>query len=410
MEPKRVVFALAAIAISSGLLVTSAYANPEPPVVEAEVGQEELPEEPPPPPFFLDPEVSAALDNYRESRALLEAAKQEERENWVRALLLRNPAVRAAQIATQKQTELDQFARSAYMNGVPNTAEMILTTKATTIGEFIHSTHYTQYASGEKAVETLETISAAEAAQARYDVAYLQAQKSSEHTIASRERMTSAGQSTRDLAASKGPEHVTAILGVTSQDESGCPTLSNSLTLDPSVTTDINTICQQAMLQSPNEYARGAVRWATSRVGSPYACQGVGRENNYQFDCSSFVVRAYADGAGIDARYNGWSPSTHTMLSTTHPIFKVAEPKDLAVGDLVLYDTCPEGEVCSYNHVVMYLGEIQGQQLMVHTNRCGGVSHITEFWGLEDGENGRFLGVRKMNSEGTPVPVDELVG
>jgi len=69
-------------------------------------------------------------------------------------------------------------------------------------------------------------------------------------------------------------------------------------------------------------------------------------------------------------------------------------------GDLALYYTCPEGESCSYNHVVMYLGEIDGVELQLHTNNCGGVANITTFWGTKDSDKGQFLGAR------TVVPSD----
>jgi hypothetical protein len=55
----------------------------------------------------------------------------------------------------------------------------------------------------------------------------------------------------------------------------------------------------------------------------------------------------------------------------------------LRPGDLVLYDTCPQGG-CAYKHVVMYLGSPDGgkTQWMIHTNSCGDVAKVETFWGF----------------------------
>jgi len=77
------------------------------------------------------------------------------------------------------------------------------------------------------------------------------------------------------------------------------------------------------------------------------------------------------------------------------PHYAVIPPQMLQPGDLVLYDTCPTGETCTYRHVAMYLGAAQdgGQPLMAQTNACGSVAHVAPFPGT-DVPN--FLGVRRV--------------
>jgi hypothetical protein len=87
------------------------------------------------------------------------------------------------------------------------------------------------------------------------------------------------------------------------------------------------------------------------------------------------------------------------------PHYAVIDPQDIRPGDLVLYDTCPAGEVCPYRHVVMYLGaqEKGGPEMMVHTNSCGSVAHVAPFTGI-DAAN--LLGVRRV----IPASGEKIIG
>ena len=84
------------------------------------------------------------------------------------------------------------------------------------------------------------------------------------------------------------------------------------------------------------------------------------------------------------------------------------DPADLQPGDLVLYDTCPVGEVCPYRHVAMYLGSALdgGMPLMAQTNQCGGVAHVAPFPGTAVSN---FLGARRvvaLSGEAVTLSVD----
>lgn len=177
----------------------------------------------------------------------------------------------------------------------------------------------------------------------------------------------------------------------------GCPRSVLDGTVPVGV--DVRQLCKHAVKNAVSPQAAVAVKWAMLRLGAPYACEGIGRLDAWRYDCSSYVSRAYAEGAGLGTAGDGWAPSTRDMLpwdgADLDPHYMPVPPNRLKPGDLVLYDTCPEGEVCPYRHVVMYLGpqEKGGVPMMAHTNSCGGVAHVTEFWGT-DAAN--FLGARRV--------------
>ena len=177
----------------------------------------------------------------------------------------------------------------------------------------------------------------------------------------------------------------------------GCPKAVLEGTVPEGI--KIKQLCAIAVRTAASPQAAFAIKWALVRVGAPYACEGIGRLEAWRFDCSSFVSRAYAEGAGLRTAGDGWAPSTRNMVpwdgAALDPHYAVIDPKDIRPGDLVLYDTCPAGEVCPYRHVVMYLGPMEkgGQPMMVHTNSCGSVAHVAPFTGI-DAAN--LLGVRRV--------------
>ena len=171
--------------------------------------------------------------------------------------------------------------------------------------------------------------------------------------------------------------------------------------LDGTVPEGVNVkqLCNIAVRTAATPQAAFAIKWALVRLGAPYACEGIGRLEPWRYDCSSYVSRAYAEGAGLNTAGDGWAPSTRNMVpwdgAALDPHYAVIPPGKLRPGDLALYDTCPEGEVCPYRHVVMYLGPATpgGVPLMAHTNACGDVAHIEPFTGT-DAAN--FLGARRV--------------
>lgn len=172
---------------------------------------------------------------------------------------------------------------------------------------------------------------------------------------------------------------------------------------------DIKQLCGLAVRTAASAQAAFAIKWALVRVGAPYACDGIGRLESWRFDCSSFVSRAYAEGAGLRTAGDGWAPSTRNMVpwdgASLDPHYAVIDPEDIRPGDLALYDTCPAGETCPYRHVVMYLGPMEkgGQPMMVQTNACGSVAHVAPFTGI-DAAN--LLGVRRV----IPAAGEKIIG
>ena len=172
---------------------------------------------------------------------------------------------------------------------------------------------------------------------------------------------------------------------------------------------NIKQLCGLAVRTAASPQAAFAIKWALVRLGAPYACEGIGRLEAWRYDCSSFVSRAYAEGAGLKTAGKGWAPSTRNMVpwdgASLDPHYAIIPPAQIRPGDLVLYDTCPAGETCPYRHVVMYLGPMEkgGVPMMVHTNACGSVAHVQPFTGT-DAAN--LLGVRRV----IPASGEQVIG
>lgn len=181
----------------------------------------------------------------------------------------------------------------------------------------------------------------------------------------------------------------------------GCPIDNVPATLrDGSDLIGAAALCRSAVRQAATSQAALAITWAFSHLGAPYACGGVGRLLPFRMDCSSFVSRAYSEGAGLGTAVTGWAPSTRDMVPWDgvglDPHYAYVAPTALRAGDLVLYDTCPQGG-CPYKHVVMYLGSPDGGKSfwMAHTNSCGDIAKVEPFWGFPT--SGRtFLVARRV--------------
>lgn len=177
----------------------------------------------------------------------------------------------------------------------------------------------------------------------------------------------------------------------------GCPRSVLDGTVPDGV--DVKGLCKQAVKNAVTPQAAVAVKYALLRLGAPYACEGIGRLEPWRFDCSSYVSRAYSEGAGLKTAGDGWAPSTRNMVPwdgvPLDPHYAPIRGSKLKPGDLVLYDTCPAGETCPYRHVVMYLGPAEkgGVPLMAHTNGCGLVAHVEPFWGTDVAN---YLGSRRV--------------
>jgi cell wall-associated NlpC family hydrolase len=280
-----------------------------------------------------------------------------------------------------------------------------------TIGALLHDVALHKFAGSDVALRAVARVRAAQqvisgASIAAHDVML------TEQILAGRQGMLAlASQRLRTFAREVGyPELMTAALSV---DAKGCATRSPD-TANPQEAV-LAELCHEA-IGDADHYAVGAITWAFARLGAPYACKGVGRDHPlFQFDCSSFVSRAYHDGAGIPLLHGANIPTTATMLAGSGR-FAPVDVSELAPGDLVLYDSCPavdeaedaaeiaDGsvefvealETCTDRHVVMYLGTWQGKEWMVHTSRCGGVANVDHFWGLGEDAGRIFLGVVRV--------------
>ncbi|MDI1288627.1 MAG: NlpC/P60 family protein [bacterium] len=205
-----------------------------------------------------------------------------------------------------------------------------------------------------------------------------------------------------ELVASATPQTVVG--------KSGCPKSVLEGTLPAGIS--VGDLCERAVKNAPTPQAAVAIKWALTRLGAPYACGGVGRLEPWRFDCSSYVSRAYSEGAGLGTAGEGWAPSTRNMVpwdgAGLDQHYAPIDPADLQPGDLVLYDTCPVGEVCTYRHVAMYLGpaEAGGMPVMAQTNQCGGVAHVAPFPGTAVSN---FLGARRvvaLSGEAVTLSID----
>ena len=194
-------------------------------------------------------------------------------------------------------------------------------------------------------------------------------------------------------------------------DADGCPLTSIESTLrDGSASIGAEKLCHLAIAGAATPQAALAISWAFRHLGAAYACGGAGRMLPFRADCSSFVSRAYHEGAGLSTASLYDAPSTRDMVpwggAGLDPHYAFVAPADIKPGDLVLYDTCPSSGSCAYRHVVMYLGTVDGHTWMVHTSSCGDVAHVSEFWGTGGGSPAPFLVARRVVTvAGDPVHV-----
>ena len=113
-----------------------------------------------------------------------------------------------------------------------------------------------------------------------------------------RARLTDNRKELDALIASAAPQTVVG--------PSGCPKAVLDGTVPAGV--DVRTLCRKAVAGASTPQAAFAIKWALVRLGAPYACDGVGRLAPWRYDCSSYVSRAYAEGAGMQTATASWAP------------------------------------------------------------------------------------------------------
>lgn len=309
---------------------------------------------------------------------------------------------------------LDTAVKDLYISGTTDVGVVIgvLGTQPDDMLDALDSVIYLRAATNDADREYRSTRSAAVKAQSATASAMITLDQARQEAESAQKALTRA-RSQLDDAREELDRLIAAAAPQTVVGPSGCP----KAVLDGTVPAglDIRDLCKRAVKGASTPQAAFAIKWALVRLGAPYACDGVGRLAPWRYDCSSYVSRAYAEGAGLATAASTWAPSTRNMLpwdgAELDPHYARIEPGRIEPGDLVLYDTCPAGEECPYRHVVMYLGPVTpgGVAYMAHTNECGSVAHVAAFWGT-DAAN--FLGVRRVmpaSGEQVKAPKGALV-
>jgi cell wall-associated NlpC family hydrolase len=334
----------------------------------------------------------------REIRQELAGAQQvlsDTTGDLVLALRVRNRADFAYGDAAQ---QFDVAVKDLYMQGTTDVDVLmgVLGSKPEDVLRNIDAVVYLRSATGMEAAEYTTASAAAVVAQSTAASAMIQAD--AERTRV--DRLTKRLEATRKQL-DKDQKELQALIAAAAPQTvvggNGCPKAVLEGTVPEGV--NIKQLCNIAVRSAATPQAAFAIKWALVRLGAPYACEGIGRLEPWRYDCSSYVSRAYSEGAGLKTAGDGWAPSTRNMVpwdgAALDPHYAVIPPNKIRPGDLALYDTCPAGEVCPYRHVVMYLGPAEpgGVPLMAHTNACGDVAHVTTFPGTNVPN---FLGVRRV--------------
>lgn len=351
--------------------------------------------DPAPTSIAAPPEIVQSITALPQLRVEIQSAADELADARMRARAASDEASRAAQQSDEARSEISAFARNSYLTGTPDSIRVAAESLDGTIGALLHDVALHKYAGSDVALRAVDRVREAQhvisaAAIAVHDVTL------AEQVLAGRQgALEVTSQRLRAYAEQMGfPEMMTAALSV---DAEGCATRApDAANLQGAILAEL---CRRA-IAGADEHAAAAIRWAFARLGAPYACEGIGRANPlFQFDCSSFVSRAYRDGAGIPLFSGENVPTTATMLAGSGR-FAPIDVAELAPGDLVLYDSCPapteESTECTDRHVVLYLGTWEGQEWMAHTSRCGAVANVDHFWGLDDEPGRVFLGAVRV--------------
>ncbi len=300
--------------------------------------------------------------------------------------------------AAGAQDQLSVAVRDLYIQGTTDVDVLmsVLGSKPDDVLRTIDSMVYMRSATGDEAsvfAQAQDSAVAAQSAAAATDIRAQEARTAADGaaaTLAKAKKKLAADQA--ELARLVSVAQPQTVVG-----PNGCPTSVLAGTVPDGVS--IKKLCEAAVRNASTPQAAFAIKWALVRLGAPYACEGIGRLAAWRYDCSSYVSRAYAEGAGLGTAGDGWAPSTRNMVpwdgASLDPHYAVIPPSEIRPGDLVLYDTCPAGQTCSYRHVVMYLGpqEKGGVPMMAHTNACGSVAHVEAFTGTDVAN---FLGVRRV--------------
>jgi cell wall-associated NlpC family hydrolase len=345
---------------------------------------------------------ASAVAQVRAAQAAVAAADAQHAEVAYQRALAIAAATSASAVAGQAQDDVSDVAREMYQQGdggLGAFATILLANPDTFLGTLYNVQMVRSTANGivRDAVSANADMAAAVGRQTALDARFAAARTSS---ATARAQLASARTTLARIDVRLGTLALVAPQVAVGPD--GCPTVDVPGTLRGGAETlGAAVLCRSAVAQAATPQAARAITWAFSRLGAAYACGGVGRLLPYRMDCSSFVSRAYHEGAGLATAGDGWAPSTRNLVPwdgvALDPHYAYVAPVALRPGDLVLYDTCPQGG-CPYKHVVMYLGSTDhGRTLwMMHTNSCGDVAKVERFWGFPKTGSHTFLVARRV--------------
>jgi cell wall-associated NlpC family hydrolase len=154
----------------------------------------------------------------------------------------------------------------------------------------------------------------------------------------------------------------------------GCPTAVPPRTLrNGAEEIGAHILCVSSVAAAPTGAAATAIKFTFQHLGSPYTRSD--RMDDGLFDCSSYVMRAYAE-AGVPTLVDGWAPSTHSIAPypghNSYPWLTTVSYDEALPGDLLLKPPSPNREDGG-GHVAMLLAD----GFMIHTAATGDVSHVT---------------------------------
>lgn len=158
----------------------------------------------------------------------------------------------------------------------------------------------------------------------------------------------------------------------------GCPTSVPPRTLrDGADGIGAFELCISSVASAATPQAAEAVKFVFVNLGVPYS--RTDRMGDGYFDCSSYVMRAYA-AAGVPTLQDGWAPSTHTIAPypghASYPWLETVAYSDAQPGDLLLRPSSPSrGD--GGGHVAMLIAS----GFMIHTAATGDVSHVARAYG-----------------------------
>lgn len=142
-----------------------------------------------------------------------------------------------------------------------------------------------------------------------------------------------------------------------------CPTRVNQKWVRRLPASQAPNLCRDAVNAAATYEASSAIRYAFAKLGAPYACNGIGRTAPNRYDCSTFVARAYREGAGLP-RINA-NEVTWTMQHRSY--LKRIRPARILPGDLIFIRLKGTNGYGPTGHVMMYLG----RGYVIDTGDCG---------------------------------------